>query len=631
MPARPLSRLLAVTGLVSLAATVAVAVPANAVAASTGTTPAATTSTAAAASAAASLTTLHFAVTVGDDDTTRCDVVGDLYTPAGASPSSRVPAVLMTDGFGGSKDGVAPMATMFARLGYAVLAYSGLGFGGSTCPVSMDDPQRDGKAAEDLVSYLGGADGIAYEDAAHTEAAPTLDIVTIDRRAHDGTHHRNDPRVGMVGGSYGGAVQLAAASVDPRIDAIVPTETWNDLSYSLFPNGTATTTGVSSTTPGAMKIHWGLTLGLLASATGTGVDGTRPAALLGCEHTISAVCQTLVHGALQGYPSPSDLAALHRVSPVSYLEDVRVPTLLIQGERDTLFNLNEATATFETLRAQGTPTAMIWQRSGHTESEPAAGDIDWSAPDPAQYTTGRMVDWIAHYVRGADVGTGPLFAYYRDWADDDTDPTGAAAFAASDTFPVADADPLYLSSGGHLVHDPRDIIAGTWGLVTPALGLPTSADPTDILDDLLDGSLGTGAEADAPGTSLQWTTGALDASLDIAGSPTLDLTVSSPGALLTQTLGARGELVLFVKVLDVAPDGSAALVGRQVTPVRIPDASRSFTTRLPGLVHRFEAGHRIRVVVASGSANYRGGLFAHTVTVTTGSAGQVLTLPRLDE
>jgi len=435
----------------------------------------------------------------------------------------------------------------------------------------------------------------------------------------------------MVGGSYGGAVQLAAASVDPRIDAIVPAETWNDLGYSLFPNGTATTSGVTSSTPGAMKIHWGLTLGLLASATGTGVDDTQPVALLGCEHTVSAVCQTLSHGAVQGYPSSSDLAALRKVSPASYLENVRVPTLLIQGERDTLFNLNEATATFETLRAQGTPTAMIWQRSGHTDSEPAAGDIDWSAPDPAQYTTGRMVDWIEHYVRGTRVATGPLFAYYRDWADDNSDPTGATAFATSDVFPVADAEPLYLSSGGHLVNDPRDIVDGTWGLVTPALGLPTSADPTDILDDLLDGSLGTGTEADAPGTSLQWTTRTLDEPLDIAGSPTLDLKVSSPGAQLTQALGTRGQLVLFVKVLDVAPDGSATLVGRQVAPARIPDVSQSFTTRLPGLVHRFEAGHRIRVVVAAGSANYRGGLFAQAVTVTTGSEAQALALPTLAE
>lgn len=617
MPARPTSRTLAhslgAAGAAALIATTVLAPPAAA--------------DDAGGTAGATVTTLHLAVTVGADDESSCDVVADLYLPPGATADRRVPAVLLTDGFGGSKDGVAPMASMLAGLDYAVLAYSGLGFGGSSCPVSMNDPQRDGKAAQDLVSYLGGADGIAYLDAAHTQPAPVLDVVRTDRASHDGERRDHDPRVGMVGGSYGGAVQLAAASVDPRIDAVVPMNTWNDLAYSLFPNNTATTTGVSSSTPGAMKVNWALSLGLAASLTGTGTDETQPLALLGCEHSITAVCSTLVHGALQGYPSSQDLAALRRVSPADYLGDVRVPTLLVQGERDTLFNLREATATFEALRAQGTPTAMIWQRAGHTEPEPAAGDLDWAAPDPAQYVTGRVVAWFDRYLRDARVDTGPLFAYHRDWADDGTDPTGAAAFATSDTFPVGGTLTRHLSSGGRLVTDPGRITAGTWGLTTPPLGLPTSSDPADILEDVLDGGLGTGTEADLPGTALRWTTDALAAPLDVVGSPELDLEVSAPGALLTQPLGARGQLVLFVKVLDVAPDGTAALVGRQVAPVRVPDVTERFTTTLPALVHRFEAGHRLRVVVAGGSTNFRGGTFATGVTVTTGDPAQALRLP----
>lgn len=622
MPARPASRSLALArslgrslgtaGAASLLATAALAPPAVADAVP---------------DAAPDVTTLHLAVTVGADDDTGCDVVADLYLPPGATAERRVPAILMTDGFGGSKDGVAPMATMLAGQDYAVLAYSGLGFGGSSCPVSMDDPAIDGKAAQDLVSYLGGADGLAYLDAEHTEPAPVLDVVVSDTAAHDGERHDHDPRVGMVGGSYGGAVQLAAASVDPRIDAVVPVNTWNDLAYSLFPNSTATTDGVSSSTPGAMKVNWALGLGLVAGVTGTGTDETQPLALLGCERSITAVCRTLVHGALQGYPSPQDLEDLRRVSPADYLDDVRVPTLLVQAERDTLFNLNEATATFETLRDQGTPTAMIWQRSGHTDAEPAAGDLDWAEPDPSRYVTDRVLTWFDRHLRGADVDTGPLFAYHRDWADDEADPTGTAAYATSDTFPVGDTSTLHLSSGGELVTDPGDVTAGTRGLTTPPLGLPTSSDPADILEDVLDGALGTGSEADLPGSALTWTTDPLDAPLDVAGSPTLDLEVSAPGALLTQRVGARGQLVLFVKVLDVAPDGSATLVGRQVAPVRVPDASTPFTTRLPALVHRFEPGHSVRVVVAAGSTNYRGGTFANHVTVTTGDPAHALQLP----
>ena len=56
----------------------------------------------------------------------------------------------------------------------------------------------------------------------------------------------------------------------------------------------------------------------------------------------------------------------------SYVKRVKVPTLLVQGQKDTLFNLNEAVATYDSLRAQGTPVKMIWQSWGHSGSEPGA-------------------------------------------------------------------------------------------------------------------------------------------------------------------------------------------------------------------------------------------------------------------
>jgi len=38
--------------------------------------------------------------------------------------------------------------------------------------------------------------------------------------------------------------------------------------------------------------------------------------------------------------------------------------LLFQGQADTLFNLNEAIATYRALKAQGTPVAMLLARAG---------------------------------------------------------------------------------------------------------------------------------------------------------------------------------------------------------------------------------------------------------------------------
>src|SRR3954454_19981335 len=111
------------------------------------------------------VSTLHFKVTAGPEGT--CDIVGDLYTPAAASSTNRMPAILTTNGFGGSKDDQAGIGKAFAPRGDVVLSYSGLGFGGSDCKITLDDPDVDGVAGRQLVSYLGGASGIAFTDDAH--------------------------------------------------------------------------------------------------------------------------------------------------------------------------------------------------------------------------------------------------------------------------------------------------------------------------------------------------------------------------------------------------------------------------------------------------------------------------------
>ena len=85
-------------------------------------------------------------------------------------------------------------------------------------------------------------------------------------------------------------------------------------------------------------------------------------------------------------------------------------------------------------------------------------------------------------------------------------------------------------------------------------------------------------------------------------------------------------LTLYVKVADVAPDGKARLIRALEAPVRIPDVNKAFTVKLPAIVHRFEAGHRIRLIVAGGSVNYRGGLVPAPVTIASGPT-QTLTLP----
>ena len=557
------------------------------------------------------VTSLNFKVQVGATGTKTCNIVGDLYTPTNATTARPVPAILTTNGFGGSKDDQAGIGKAFSSRGYAVLSYSGLGFGGSSCKITIDDPDFDGKAASQLVSYLGGKAGIAFTDAGHTKEAPALKVVKRDAPG--------DPRVGMVGGSYGGQVQFAAASVDPRIDTIVPIITWNDLSYSLAPNNTTLTKGVTSTTPGAVKLQWGLGFSALGVVDGLQNVQADPSRLLPCPNFADFVCLALVTGGATGYFDASTVKSMRHASVASYVSKIKVPVLLIQGQNDTLFNLNEGVATYQALKAQKTPVKMIWQWWGHSVSEPAPGEMDLADPNPTtQYETKRIADWFDHHLKGKTaVDTGPEFSYFRNWVS--YSGSAAPAYANSSTYPVGTSTKYFLSGSELTTGAPK---AGSQSFLAGVAGAPTSIQALDL--PLADSTL---AEVDLPGTFASWSTPALARPLTVVGLPQLTVKVSAPLSAVTQWTGPTGQLVVFAKLLDVGPDGKGELLRNLVAPARVADVNKPFTITLPGIVHRFDKGHQLKLVVAGGSTNYRGGLTPSTVSITTGSTGQVLDLP----
>ncbi|MFJ4974002.1 CocE/NonD family hydrolase [Streptomyces coeruleorubidus] len=543
------------------------------------------------------VTPLKFTVQAGGRS---CTVDADLYRPAGVDREHPAPAVLGTNGFGGSKsDGSTDtIGKAFARRGYVSLVYSGLGFGRSGCLISLDDPDIDGAAAAQLVDFLGGKR--AADD------GTTADFVTLDAPG--------DPRVGMIGGSYGGAVQLATASVDHRLDALVPMITWNDLAYSLDPNSAVGGSGV----PGVFKWQWTNGFYLIGEGQPLLQPSLDPSRVnsLACLHFVTEACRT-VHTLNSGsYPADRTaelLAFARRVSPVSYLHRVRTPTLLVQGQADTLFNLNEATATYRTLRAQGTPVKMIWQSWGHSgglTGPAAAGELDLSKGNlETSYVGRRVLAWFDRHLRKrTDVDTGPAFAYYRDWV---TDPN--RTYATADHLPALNHT-LYLSGDGKLVDNRDKVARGTRGYTNWLI-------PTSHSEGSLAGLIGLrdSPPRDTKGTYLDWTSEPLERPLDVVGAPRATLKVHSPKAERTQNSGdAADKLVLFAKIYDVAPDGTRTLVRRLVAPVRVPDVTKSFTVTLPGIVHRYETGHRLRFVIAASDDAYFGNRGIKPVTVVGG-------------
>jgi len=568
---------------------------------------------------------LHFEVHVGAGQTETCDVLGELVTPAGAGPDHRLASLLMTNGFGGSYQDQVGIAEKFATYGYVGLTYSGLGFGGSGCKITLDDPLYDGQAASQLVSFLGGENGIAFTDASHTDPVPGLTDVIHDATDHLGHKDQFDPRVGMIGGSYGGENQFAVASIDPRVDTIVPIITWNNLAYSLAPNDAAATPGVTDYTPGVIKSTWAALFSVDGLADGIAYAKGDPARLLPCPNFATWVCPGLALGAGLGYPYPALEADLEHASVSSYMSSIRIPTLLMQGENDTLFNLNEAIANYQALRAQGTPVSMIWQSWGHSDLTPAPGEISLSNPDPlTQYETLRVYLWFAHYLQGKSVPTGPAFAYFRDWVH--YSGNASPAYGTASSFPVG-SERAYVLSGGHqLVAAPAQPTVGTEAFVTPPAGAPTSLTAPDAVGSEL-GSLAPDFGTNVPGTYAAWTTAPLTSDVDVVGEPDFTVKVTAPTAALAQRAGPAGELVLFAKLYDVAPDGKAQLIHGLVAPVRVNNVDEPIRITLPAVVHQFAKGDQIEIMLAGGDTNYRGGPIATTVLVTSGSTGQVLDLP----
>jgi len=604
-----------------------------------------------AASAATDIVPRNLTITVtnlGPEHRT-CHIDADLYIPAGVTAQHRAPAILATNGFGGTKADQADLAQGMGELGYVTLSYTGLGFvDGDPCPITLDDREHDGNAASQLIRFLGGDPRIvAVDDSTHRRVH--VDQVIRD----DGT--RYDPAVGMVGGSYGGQIQFATAAYERehggnRLDAIVPIITWNDLSYSLDPNngtlpgGTALSGSVSSNVPGAFKYEWSVLF------SGEGIaDGAQDIAALAqnpgsfpqyvqdnCANFAPQVCTALTEVATQGYPSQQSIAFLRHASVASYIKDITVPTFLAQGEADTLFDLQESVATYQKLRRQGTPVSLEWQSWGHSNSTPVAGELDERHP-LASYQGRQLVAWFDHYVKRTAPQPPLNFHYFRDWVFAATG-DAAQAYATAPSFPVGSHRTFYLSGsdlggttvngvssgGGNLVTSKTQVVPGTSGYSSVAPFGPNYSE-TSAIESMLSPEP---QPQDPPGTSIRFATAPLTRALTVVGSPRLTVRLDAPSVAATQAAGPGGELVVFAKVYDVGPDGAVELPNRLISPARVRDVTKPVTIELPGIVHRFAPGHRLAIVLAGGDLAYRGSTTPQPVTLTTGGSFlQQLTVP----
>jgi predicted acyl esterase len=544
---------------------------------------------------------LSFEVTVGPQDDTKCTITANLFTPAGASKSDPVPAIMGTNGFGGSKSDFDTLAPSYAKRGYAFLAYSGLGFGNSGCKITLDDPDWDGKAGSQLLSFLGG-----------TKAAK--DGTKIDHIVKDGA---GDPRVGMIGGSYGGQIQFSIAGIDRRLDAIVPQITWNDLAYSLGPNNTDFERGVTYRTPGVTKSDWPVLFTALGFGVGfqQAVQNQDPSHVGACPNFSDSACKGLVTSGSTGYPDEATLEFLRHASVTNYMAKIRIPTLLSQGQSDTLFDLQEAVATYRALRAQGTPVKMLWRSSGHSGGG-ISGESSSTNLESA-YESRMALEWFDFYLRG--IGDAPAldFSFLRDWIKYQGD--AAPAVGTTPSYPAGADQTLFLSGADQLVASKAGVQAGTANFaVAPGAAGSGGAALTDA------------PGADPPGTFAAYDGAPLTEDFELVGVPKLTVKLDAPSFAQSQTADPATKLVLFVKLLDVAPDGTTKLPRNQLSAVRVADVTKPVEIELPGIAYRFAKGHSMRLVIATSNPTNRGNNAAGPVSIEADPAApNTLTVPKL--
>ncbi|WP_203724899.1 alpha/beta fold hydrolase [Streptomyces sp. SID13588] len=464
--------------------------------------------------------------------------------------TQRRPAVLLGHGFGGSKDDTRDQAEDLARRGYAVLTWSARGFGKSTGTIGLNAP--DGEVAD--VSRL--VDWLAKRPEVRLDAA-------------------GDPRVGVAGASYGGAISLLAAGYDRRIDAIAPQITYWNLADSLFPG----------------DVYKKLWAGIFFSS---GARAGDPA----CGRFAPAVCAMYQRVAVAGKPDADARAMLDKLSPSAVADRIKVPTLIVQGQSDSLFPLGQADAMAKAITANGAPVDVDWISGGHD-----GGDLETARVD------GRVAAWFDRYLKGdTSAGTGPAFRVTRTGGVNSTDGRAVLRGATADRYPGL------AGTSSRTV----PLTGGEQTIANPAGGSPPAISSLPGIGGLSQlSSLGAGISLDFPGQSAHFDSAPLASGIRVTGSPTVTVRVRT----------AVDDAVLFAKLYDVSADGRQSLPAQLVTPVRVGGSAggSSVELRLPAVDHQFAAGHRLRLVLASTDLAYASPAPAATYTVSL--TAPALTLP----
>ncbi|ALE84161.1 alpha/beta fold hydrolase [Pseudonocardia sp. HH130629-09] len=593
------------------------------------------------------VTAERVAVPAGPGQPGTIDLDTSLYVPASATAASPAPAVLVAHGFGGSKDSVDSDARELAARGYVVQTWTARGFGASGGGIGLDDPDREVADASRLVDRLSRRADVQQDGPGDPRVGVTggsyggglaLLLAGYDRRIDaivpvitwndlgqalfpnnavpTGASAPGTPAAGAGAGD--GVFKSGWAGVFFGSGGRVPTG--GDIASGAGSGSGAGTgggfggsgTAGGSTGGGAGGVAGDGAVDAGTSAGGTGSPGPAgpgtsagsPGAAPGapsdpvCGRFARDVCAAYGEAARTGRVSPELAQLLRRSSPATVTDRITAPTLLVQGEQDTLFGLDQADANARQIAANGTPVSVLWFAGGH----------DGGGPDSE--VRARIADWFDQHLRGlpaAEGTTGGLadapFAYQvrsTVRTRDDT-PTGRTV--------LADAYPGLTAGSAPAPTTALPLEGGEQTVVHPPGGNPSAITSLPGLGSALGslGSLGGLSGLTTPGQSARFRTAPVADALQPSGAPRVTVRVARvPGQPAPDTA------VLFASLTALGPDGRSTLLGNAVAPLRIAvpaDGSPAeATVTLPGVVAPVQAGSRLLVQLSTTDQGYDSGV-----------------------
>lgn len=524
-------------------------------------------------------------------------------------PGETFPLILQSHGYGGNRiktlaanGDLHPTDTHFASIdelvqalpfhGYVVISYDERGHGDSTdANARIIDPAAEVQDARNILDW-------AYDHAAD------FNIQTLP-----GSGVAKDLNVGTIGYSYGGGFEMPLAALDARIKTIVPNGTWNDLLYSLTPGN-------------AVKLSFDGLLCLLASSASTSASPNT-----GVHNTplVAAQCNTV---GIQGpaattirtradldsalalpttQPRPvqsAEITPFFFTHSAAYFQQQElagkswgfgetqaklraVPALFLQGNRDTLFNLNDAYWNYSYFAGTGADVRLLTTEGGHMN--PLANQFEGTANCGKVAGVNSILAWFDDKLKGKDT------AVY--------DAIPKVCISVADTVGAPNVTPVGLT----LQNYPVGSLSGAGAIPTTMATLSASVPP------------GTASPVFAPVTTI---TG--DGEV-LAGSPRMSKMTVSAGSGAVQTA------VAYVGV-GIQRGGSTFLVDDEVSGFVQGDHTNNAGTNdtavlLPGVGERLQKGDVVGLLFYPQHVQYSAVLSAASAPGASNIVNMVLGTP----